>query len=90
MVFSGDHEKFVLPSSPKTSIQRPISRIVTGQVEGRLPCLLLKMEYLDSQSVQPMYPRKVARIVSSISDPTQSILQMCQVIKFVYTFTELL
>lgn len=81
MIFAGDHDKFILPSMNSTPIglPRPSSKIISGLVDGRLPCLLLKMEYLDSQAVQPMYPAKLVRIVSSISNPSQTLLQLCQV-----------
>ena len=71
LVFTGDHDKYD-PSSPRST------SVVTSNF-NKLPCLAFKMEYLDSQAVQPMYPRKLVKIVSNIPTPAHALMQLCQV-----------
>ena len=83
IVYAGDHDKFT-PSSymsvPRSS--STTSKVVLNSVDGgRLPCLHFKMEYLDSQAVQPMYPIRLVKVVSHLQSPSHALMQLCQVWK---------
>jgi hypothetical protein len=81
IVYAGDHDKYV-PSTTSSFLSTPrsSSKVVFSSVDGaRLPCLLLKMEYLDSQAVQPMYPRRLVKVVSNLQSPSHALMQLCQV-----------
>lgn len=81
IVYAGDHDKFTpsslstMPRSSSTS-----SKVVLNSVDGgRHPSLVLKMEYLDSQAVIPMYPRRLVKVVSNLQSPSHALMQLCQV-----------
>ena len=87
LIYAGDHDKFE-PSAVPRSAAKVVALSSTDL--SRLPCLSFKMEYLDSQAVQPMYPRKLVKIISNIPSPSHALMQLCQVTNVTFVFSTLL